>query len=131
MKPINQSILHDPEHGKNGDCWRACIASVLELPIEDVPHFGDMDDRKGRMVELQLLAKYGFTIYSIYGDGGMANHPEILPEDHEYYFAIGPSPRDKNISHQVVCHNGKIVHDPHPDKTNLSGISHFEILLKI
>lgn len=22
-----------------GDCWRACIASLLEVPIADVPHF--------------------------------------------------------------------------------------------
>jgi len=131
MIPIDQSILHDPDNGKNGDCWRACLASVLELPIEKVPHFGDMNAREGRKAELTFLGNMGFTIYTIYGEGSMTNHPQMEEGDHEYYFAIGPSPRNKNISHQVVCHNGEIVHDPHPDKTGLAGISHFEILLKI
>ena len=131
MKEVNQSILHDPDNGKNGDCWRASIASVLELPIEDVPHFADMNIREGRMSELKLLAKHGFTAYTIYGEKSMNDHPKMLPDDNEYYFAIGPSPRNKDINHQVVCHKGKIVHDPHPDKTGLAGISYFEILLKL
>lgn len=38
MKPVRQLYRHDPANGVYGDCWRACIASVLELPIEDVPH---------------------------------------------------------------------------------------------
>ena len=131
MIPIDQKYLHDPINNSIGDCHRACIASVLELSIDDVPHFGLLSSREGRIVELQFLAKYGYTIYSIYGDGAMGNHPEMLNDDNEYYFAIGPSPRDKTISHQVVCHKGEIVHDPHPDKSGLAGINHFEILLKI
>jgi hypothetical protein len=35
MKPVMQSIV-DPV---NGDCLRACIASIFELPLEEVPHF--------------------------------------------------------------------------------------------
>jgi hypothetical protein len=34
-----------------GDCWRACLASLLEVPIVDVPHFvalyPDVDDGLG------------------------------------------------------------------------------------
>jgi len=131
MKPVNQIYLHDPDNNSVGDCWRACIASVLELPIEEVPHFGLLDVREGRREELKFLSKYGYTIYAIYGDGSMGNHPKIEVDENEYYFAIGVSPRDKNVHHQVVCHKGEIVHDPHPDKTNLKSISHFEILLKL
>lgn len=135
MKKINQEILHDPENKIMGDCWRACIASVLELPLKDVPHFELLDIREGRRKELKFLAKHGYTIYAIYGEGKMGNHPKMMSDENEYYFAIGSSPRyfekNKSVSHQVVCHKGKIVHDPHPDKTNLGSISHFEILLKI
>lgn len=34
MKPVEQTILHPPE----GDCFRACVASILERPIEEVPN---------------------------------------------------------------------------------------------
>jgi hypothetical protein len=34
MVPVEQTILAPPK----GDCFRACIASILELPIEEVPN---------------------------------------------------------------------------------------------
>ena len=27
------------ENGQVGDCWRCCIAAVLQVPAEKVPHF--------------------------------------------------------------------------------------------
>ncbi|WP_131630691.1 hypothetical protein [Mycolicibacterium llatzerense] len=35
----DQEFLSNPEAGIVGDCWRACIANALSLPIADVPHF--------------------------------------------------------------------------------------------
>ena len=131
MKTVNQEFLHDPDNNLVGDCWRACIASVLELSIDDVPHFALLNIRDGKKTELKFLAKHGYAIYGTYGEGEMGNHPEMMEDENEYYFAIGESPRDKNVSHQVVCYNGMIVHDPHPDKSGLNSIMHFEILFKI
>lgn len=34
-----QTIFATEENPKQGDCFRACVASILELPIEDVPDF--------------------------------------------------------------------------------------------
>lgn len=30
---------HDGEDVTPGDCWRACLASLLEVPLAEVPHF--------------------------------------------------------------------------------------------
>jgi len=35
MIPVQQTIDRIP----GGDCFRACVASVLEMKIDDVPHF--------------------------------------------------------------------------------------------
>ena len=35
----DQEYLNDPSTGTVGDCWRACIASVIGCPIAEVPHF--------------------------------------------------------------------------------------------
>lgn len=39
MTPVDQTILHDPDAGLYGDCQRAVIASLLDLPIDSVPNF--------------------------------------------------------------------------------------------
>lgn len=45
MIPVHSQVVHDPP-ATYGDCLRACIASVLEVPAQCVPHFleGNNDD---------------------------------------------------------------------------------------
>jgi len=39
MKPVYQAIIDN----ERGDCERACVATILGCPIEDVPNFSDPD----------------------------------------------------------------------------------------
>lgn len=39
MKPVNCTVKDDPANGSYGDCVRACVASILEMESEQVPHF--------------------------------------------------------------------------------------------
>ena len=48
MKPVDQEFVHRPDIGQHGDCQRAVIASLLELPITEVPHF--LQDAQGDSV---------------------------------------------------------------------------------
>jgi hypothetical protein len=42
MIPVFQRVLqHAPDRGEYGDCLRACLASLLEVGLDDVPHFAD------------------------------------------------------------------------------------------
>ena len=36
---VKQTIEHDPEKGNCGNCFSAVLASLLDIPIEDVPVF--------------------------------------------------------------------------------------------
>lgn len=40
MKPVYQTILTAP----GGDCFRACVASILELRLDDVPNIQNSDN---------------------------------------------------------------------------------------
>lgn len=41
MIPVPQRIVGSGKKGDaHGDCWKCCVASILELRYEDVPHFG-------------------------------------------------------------------------------------------
>lgn len=39
MTPVHCRTKHSPDDGTYGDCLRACIASLLDMIPEDVPHF--------------------------------------------------------------------------------------------
>ena len=45
MKPVDQTLFGEGR----GNCLPACIASVLELPLEAVPHFVLEDDWVGAL----------------------------------------------------------------------------------
>lgn len=132
MIPINQKYLH-VEGQQAGDCWRACLASVLECDIEDFPKPDNYDDWSNYYPKvLQVLSTkgwqwIGYTIENI-------ESPDILSakDTDGYVIAVGKSPRstpEKRINHAVVWKNG-IVHDPHPDKTGIQDIVTFEVLMK-
>ena len=51
MTPVSQRILASPKRGDGhnglgiaGDCFRACVATILDLPYEGVPHFCHYSD---------------------------------------------------------------------------------------
>ena len=110
MTPVDQLFLHSKEDGVVGDCWRACIASLLDLPAESVPHF---------MLEpCYLDATAGWP-----DQRGMIFHIDVFPPN-ELCIAVDRSPREGY--HSVIADGGaledkvpKLVHDPHPSRAGL------------
>lgn len=132
MIPVKQKYLHIP--GKqNGDCWRACIASILECDIDELPvpvieeswsEYSFKMDKK--------LAELGWESiqYPVrcIKEGMLAS-----PDTDGYVLALGKSPRfngSERINHYVVWKNG-MVHDPHPENLSILDIIDFEVLSKI
>jgi hypothetical protein len=122
MIPVNQEFIHI-EGTQYGDCQRAVVASLLELPISDVPHF--LHEAEGDSLRFwthlqQFLAKHGcifmeMALFDVEEYSWLYGTPAIY---HEIY---GPSPRGGDLWHTTVGCNGKIVHDPHPSKAGLAG----------
>lgn len=108
MIPVYQSITkHDPDNGQIGDCFRACICSLLELPIEKVPHFATYPQDQWWSRVIDYMDAKGYKVFC--GFGAQAD-----PKDKAlYYIATGTSLR--GFLHSVIYREGKLVHDPHPD----------------
>ena len=93
---------------ERGDCFRACLASIFELPLEGVPDFGTDDEDGSWYRELQAwllprnLCMVEVPFDKVTGAWGYA----ILGES---------SPRVKG-GHAVVVRDRHVVHDPHPDQ---------------
>ena len=121
MKPADQQFVHRPDIGQHGDCQRAVIASLLELPIAEVPHFlqdanGDPDEY---WLALQRFCReHGFVYLTVPARSGGAFFGD---EGQVFHEISGPSPRGNGVSHAVVGCNGEVVFDPHPSRAGLAG----------
>jgi hypothetical protein len=123
VKPVFQQVV---DKGK-GDCWRCCIASILELPAEAVPNFvGEQRMKFGFMacdLAKRWLNERGLTLLECRNKPFDALNWFYLPG--VYCIASVPSQRFEKTSHAVVAQwqvdsedehvtSFKIVHDPSP-----------------
>jgi len=97
MNPIPQPGLTD--------CYRACIASLLELDISKVPDFTWYDDAREFCVGL------GFDlVYLPWDKSDRIYNTKFLA------IAVGPtSQTPDDWFHAVIVQNGEVVHDPNPE----------------
>ena len=136
MIEVKQKHLRNPDKGVQGDCWRACMASILEIDLEllsspnqskffkkdykDKVYFSWDAYSKDLFANLKKL---GYKLRNI----SINEFTSELTDT--YLIATGKSPRG-DFLHAVVWHNG-ICFDPHPDNTGIWSIRNFEILEKI
>lgn len=114
MTPVDQSKLHNVLDGVRGNCFAACLASILDVKINDVPAFEDMHPG----VQWQEIRRYlkarGWCIISVrVADGGPLNLDE-------FYIGTGPSPRE--VLHSVVMRGAEMLHDPHPSRAGVASL---------
>lgn len=122
MKPVDQIVFED---GK-GDCLRACVAAILELPVEEVPNFAE--DGSYINGAIQYLGSRGFVTLRVDFTGeGYDSHQYFSCPSH-YAVVCGKSPRstpEKRKGHAVVGRawgwSFKVDHDPHPSRAGLAG----------
>jgi hypothetical protein len=111
MKPVNQLDLRE---GK-GDCLRACVASIFEFPVEDMPNFWNHTQD---VIEFWEMINE-WTRKNL----GMACFPIEVKKGHEFMLkdviciAVDKRP-GYNEEHAVVWCN-KMIHDPHPVKIGI------------
>lgn len=103
-----QSILGggDVPPDERGDCVRACITSILGLPLDAIEnvHGENWWDRLNAEV-----AKHGYTLVIVWLDFAppagywIASVPSL---------SLGPEPDGSQALHAVVCRGYELVHDP-------------------
>jgi hypothetical protein len=114
--PVDQTVLdHGQDGGRLGDCLRACLATLLELPSKYVPHVVEHP-------EWWMCARFAVLDLT---DGAK---DLICVEDRAQIvmpvpvIASGPSPRGDWL-HAVIVDSatGALLHDPHPSRAGLAG----------
>ncbi|MDD4971941.1 MAG: hypothetical protein PHT07_21145 [Paludibacter sp.] len=118
---VTQRHLHKPEDGKHGDCWMACISTLTGIPMDELPDVNDPMNAE--------WSSYWVTMWKFLQEKGFNLYCETVAQfkgNNEYCIASGKSPRG-DFYHAVVWNDG-IAHDPHPDRTGILTIDHFEII---
>lgn len=125
MKPLKQRFRHNPEEGIWGDCHRAAIASVLELDLDDVPHFYDKCDSRdmGEMLgqKWNWLRSKGYVHVHMLYDAPLEDVLKSVGYmNPNIYYLLGGTSRN-GVGHTVVCLDSDIVHDPALDDSGIVG----------
>jgi hypothetical protein len=135
MTPVFQTLFGGAYDEIPGNCWQAIIASLLDLPLEDVPHFMLHDDfqkshddfllTKGFINHTYLnnplrlgvngcFIEFQEKVINSEGVNGFFSATVYSPR---YFTPEGLCNYDKPMgAHAVIIDKGfNIVHDPHPE----------------
>jgi hypothetical protein len=136
VKPVTQTITttnggkaeQTGDESTTGNCWAACIASIMELDIDEVPNFAAYEDWWQRSIAWVVDRGWYMTFVV----------PEVvtylLPGGHHdmpLCIATGKSPRG-DFNHSVVWEWFDVKHDPHPSRAGLAGpVLEYALLFKM
>jgi len=130
MKPVFQTRFHLPGEPP-GNCFPACIASLLEVSISDVPQPGidDKDDWSEYWTRLGAwLEGLGFHLIQV--SPGWWSTSVMSESESDLWIGSGPGPRGHR--HSVVMRGaGFLVHDPHPSGVGLLEVDDREYLVPL
>ncbi len=126
MQYVDQLSAEQLPPGNKGDCLSACIASILEVRLDQVPHFTGKNWRE----EIdRFLATYGLCLIGYMADGEAFGPPPF------YHIVSGLSSHHKegesevDNQHAVVCYGEHMVHDPSSSRTGLKDMQYRWMLL--
>lgn len=116
--PVFQTKFRHPD----GNCVPACIASILELPLSEVPEL-EYDRR-------DWFCRYRDRLLSVGIQLSLYCEPRELSG---YYIKtiVTRYGEDAYSAHAVVCHNGVVVHDPHPEQPHRILAEHGRYYFKV
>lgn len=117
--PVNQT-----EYGRNNNSMEACIATILEIPLDQVPRLAP----EGQPNTLEYSLAYHDNLKNYLASQGleMVDHSFTEPSNnkfkaltkHLYYIVSGLSNRD--FRHHVVFYNGDMYHNPHEQRVPIT-----------
>ncbi len=119
MRPVHQTEFGN----EKGNCYQACIASIFELELSEVPNFC-VTTRLNWFEAVQLwLYEYDLCLIHI--------EPCTFPwVKGMYHIMSGKSPRG-DWMHSVVGCDGEMEFDPHPSGDGLAKVEVFELFVKL
>lgn len=127
LKPVFQTIFGNGIGTEAGNCMPACLASILEIPLDDIPHFAGnhYEPRDFHKAVDEWLRSIGYRPIRMYVENIEECALYIEGWSDEFVLLSGDSPRG-DWAHIVVGkvsdhgYSFDVVHDPHPSGSGLA-----------
>jgi hypothetical protein len=124
-----QKYRHDPENGVFGDCYRTCLANMLGIARDKVPHYVTTMDPKEWEDEVQpkyteWLSDRGLQELAIPVGGDVSlNHILEWQRTRSAFPATAmlTGTSGTYCNHCVLIRDGEIIHDPSLDDSGIIG----------
>lgn len=117
MKPVYQTIFGKPD----GNCFAACIASILEMDLEEVPNFCKGDNPRWMFDLNEWLHQFGLGALTV------SFHDEIPLT--MGWCCVGGYGGPEGVMHEVVMKDMKMVHNPHEGWGELATIVDYTFIV--
>lgn len=120
---IDQTIL-----GAKGNCFSACLAMMLGLPLSEVPNFCDapgFDESPGEAfmnAAHDWLASIGYWHITINAQG------EAFKRYYSKGFVMAAGFTDRGFLHSVIYKDGELWHDPHPSHQGIKEVLEVDLI---
>lgn len=124
MKPVDQTIFGAP----NGNCYAACVASVLEIELRKVPNFcRDHGSEKWFLEFARWLHRRGYAPVPIVPTDERIWRPNL-------FGIAGGTCRTsqesrRGLAHACVYYGGELAHDPNPERSGLLEVEELTFLV--
>ena len=123
MIPMIQTRFGPPSASveEQGDCFAACLCSLLHVPLDVAPWVDLMGDLWWPAM-LDFVAQHNYDLLRLQPEWERALGPQT------HYIASGRSPRG-NFLHSVLKKAGFVVHDPYPDGCGIKDLVDIIVLV--
>ena len=131
MKPVDQSKLSTDENPHAGDCFGACVCSILETDLAAFPDLSayfepDQWNEWQRQIDVYLM-QHGYVHVDVEFRKDLRD--VVVPRG--WSIPYGPTVRSADRLHAVVAYDGRVIHDPHPSRAGLTSIQGWTLLVPI
>jgi hypothetical protein len=117
--------VYQSKFGEKGNCFEACLASILEKKLNEIPTLGSDEGWLHKLAD--FLSPFGLFYVEIDPENEEQRKViEAMYDGKIYHFINGISPRGGE--HACVGLNGELVHDPHPNGGGLDKVNSWGFL---
>lgn len=115
--PTFRPVMQTKFGGGLGNCMIACLASMLGVPLEEVPDIPPTDPTRPFKLDAWLKREWGLRLAHLHGD------PVLLG-----IAAIRGGPGPRGFSHACIYVDETLLHDPHPEGGGLLSMESYYLI---
>jgi hypothetical protein len=124
MRPVKQTVF-----GKGGNCFAACVASLLEIPVKNVPNFCHDHGDHWPLALKEWLAPLGLFPVVVNVPPSDDSATAFLMNDGATCIAGGKTA--SGADHACIHRGLKLLHDPCPGGEGLASIEDMTFLVPL